>query len=115
MVRPANDRRHAVTALPVGVLFTTERRNARVGPLVEVHAIVGGIDHDGVVGDAQLIEFFQQGADLAVMFEHAVVVLALPRLARNLVADVGVVVHAGGVEPDKERFIRLDGLVHEVG
>jgi len=30
-------------------------------------AVVGRIDHDRIVGDAEIIELFQQLADLAVM------------------------------------------------
>ena len=53
---PADQLRHPVRALPVGVLLAAERRGARVRPAVAVRSVVGGVDDDGVVGDAELVE-----------------------------------------------------------
>ena len=69
---PAHHRGHAVTAFPVGVLLAAERRGTAVGPRERLGTVVGGVDHDGVVGDAEIVKLLQQLADLPVMFHHAV-------------------------------------------
>ena len=78
---PAYHRRHAVAAFPVGVLLAAERRGAAVGPGERLGAVVGGVDHDGVVGDAEIVELLQELADLPVMLHHAVRIDAEPGLA----------------------------------
>src|SRR6185295_19905686 len=55
LARPTHDLGHPKCALPVGVLLTAERRGARVRPAVFMRAVVGGIHHDGVLGDTQLV------------------------------------------------------------
>ncbi len=70
--------------------------------------VVGRVEDDGVVGDAELIEELEELADVHVVLDHAVVVLVAAR-ARDpavLVFDMGTEVHAGAVPPDEERFAR---------
>jgi hypothetical protein len=43
-----------------------------------VRAVVGGIEHDRVVGDAKLVELLKEQADVPVVLDHAVGVLVLP-------------------------------------
>ena len=75
--------------------------DARVRPGVVVRAVVGGVEHDGVVGHAQFVDQVQQFADMHVVFHHAVVVLVAEGSADAgmLVLDVGAEVHPGGVPP----------------
>src|SRR5690348_8157045 len=49
VARPANERRNAVAAFPVGVLLAAEWRGASIRPGEGLGAIVGGVDDDGVV------------------------------------------------------------------
>src|SRR5262249_17508148 len=79
--RPADHRRHAIAAFPVGVLLTPEGGGTAVGPGERLGAVVGGIDHDGVVSDTEVVEFLKQFADLPVMLDHAVRINAEPSLA----------------------------------
>ena len=65
VARPADHLRDPERALPVGVLLAAERGHAAVGPGVHVRAVVGGVDDDRVVGDAQLVELVEQLADVA--------------------------------------------------
>src|SRR5207244_11343151 len=69
---PAHDRRYAIAALPIGVLLAAEGRRAAIGPSECLGAVVGRVDHDRVAGDAEIIELFEELADLAVMLHHAV-------------------------------------------
>ena len=96
---PAHRQRHAVAALPVGVLLAAERRRAAVRPAHHLGAVVRRVDDDGVVGDAEVVELLQQLADVAVVLDHAVGVDAEAGLARRLGLEMGPDVHAGGVEP----------------
>ena len=50
---PPHHQRHPVAALPVGVLFTAERRRPAVGPAERLGAVVGRPDDDGVLGDVR--------------------------------------------------------------
>ena len=83
---PAHHRRHAIAALPVGVLLAAERRRAAVRPAHDLGAVVGGVDHDGVVGDLEVVELLQELADLAVMLDHAVGIDAEAGLADRRLA-----------------------------
>ncbi len=47
--RPADERRHAEPAFPVGGLLAPERGAAAVRPAHDLGAVVGGVDDDGVV------------------------------------------------------------------
>ena len=78
-------------------------------------AVVGGVHHDGVVGDPELVQRVEHLADAFVVLDHRVVVFALPaaRLPSDLVFDVGPEVHCGGVEPEEERLACLVRLAHE--
>ena len=104
--RPAHHARHAVAALPVGVLLALERRRAAIGPGEDLGAVVGGPDDDGVVGDAEVVELLQQLADHAVEFDHAIGVDAQAGLAFRLRLEMRVDVHARRVEPAEERLRR---------
>ena len=112
--RPADHRRHAVAALPVGVLLAAERRGAAVGPGERLGAVVGGVDHDRVVGDAEIVELLQKLADLAVMLHHAVGIDAEPGLALRLRLEPRPDVHAARIEPDEERLLVPVRAVDEV-
>ena len=52
---------------------------------IHVRTVVGRVDHDGVIGDAEVVERLEQLADVAVVLEHAVEVLAdaAPALIRR--------------------------------
>ncbi len=106
---PADQLRDAVGALPVGVLLAAERRGARVGPAVAVRSVVGGVDDDGVVGDAEFVEHVEHRAHVLVVVDHRVVVLRLPHpgLAPAPGLDVRVEVHVGEVAPHEERVARV--------
>jgi hypothetical protein len=111
---PAYHRRHAIAAFPIGVLLAAERRGAAVGPRERLGAIVGGVDHDRIVSDAEIVEFLQELADLAVMLHHAVGIDAEPGLALGLRLEAGPDVHAGRIEPDEERLLIPVCAVDEV-
>ena len=77
-------------------------------------AIVGRVEDDRVIGDSERVEFFQHLADVLVMGDHHVVVLALAvAFAPMLFGAVSAKVHAGGVVPEKERRAGLVRLVDE--
>ena len=116
MAGPAHHRRDAEGALPVRVLLRAEGRGGGVGPGELVRAVVGGVDDDGVVGDAHVVERLQQLADMAVVLDHAVgiVVAGHAALALHLRADVGEDVHPRRVHPGEERRAGVVLALHEV-
>ena len=111
---PLDRGRHAIAALPVGVLLAAEHRRSAVGPGERLGAIVGRVHDDGVVFQAELLELGQQLADVAVVLDHAVGVDALPGLAVRLRLQVREDVHAGRVPPDEEGLVGLLRPLHEV-
>ena len=109
---PAHEGGHAPTAFPVGVLLGAERGDAGVRPAVVVRTVVRRVHDDGVVGDAQLVELGQHPADVLVVGDHDVVVVALTAaLALVLLGAVGPEVHGGGVVPEEERLVRPCGIL----
>ena len=111
---PADQRRDAVAALPVGVLLAAEGGGAAVGPGEGLRAVVGGVDDDGVLGDAQRVELVEQLAHLTVVLDHAVGVDAEAGHALRRGLQPGPDVHAAGVEPGEERLVRFVRPVDEV-
>ena len=109
MTRPAHHGRYAVGAFPVGVLFAAERRHAGIGPGVHMRTIVGAVHDDGVVGDAQLVDLVEHGADVFVMVDHRIVIRALPAsgLAQALGFGMGAEMHVSKVDPNEHRFSGL--------
>jgi len=53
---PAHHGGHPPAAFPVGVLLAAERCHRCIGPCIHVRAVVGGVEDDSVVGNAQLIQ-----------------------------------------------------------
>jgi hypothetical protein len=88
----------------LGVLLAAEHRGAAVGPGEGLGAVVGRIHHDGVVGDAELVELREQLADLAVVLDHAVGVDAEAGHPLRCRLEVGEDVHARRVPPQEERL-----------
>ena len=116
LARPADQLGDAEGALPVGVLLAAERRHRPVRPRVHVRPVVGRVDDDRVLGDAELVEQVEEQADVAVVVDHRVVVLGLPRpgLADALRLGVGEQVHVGGVHPHEERRVGVVLAADEV-
>ena len=102
---PADHLGNPERALPVGGLLAAERGGRAVGPAVGVRAVVGAVDDDGVLGDAEFVDQIEQLADVAVVVDHRVVVRRLPAagLAEALRLGVRPEVHVGHVHPDEER------------
>ncbi len=111
---PAHHRRNAIAAFPIGVLLAAERRGAAVGPGEGLGAVVGGVDDDRVIGDAEIVELLQDLADLSVVLHHAVRIEAEPGLALRLRLEPGPDVHAAWIEPDEEWLLVPVGPVDEI-
>ena len=81
-----------------------------------MRAVVAGVDDDGVVGDAHVVQRLEQRADRVVVLDHAVDVLAVAvRVAAAMLgADVRAQMHARRVEPDEERLARCLLPLHVV-
>ena len=69
---PTHQGRHPVAAFPVGVLLAPEWRRATVRPSECLGAVVGRVDDDRVVGDAEVVELLQELPNLTIMLHHAV-------------------------------------------
>ena len=74
LARPTNHGGHTEAALPVGVLFASERRDRCIRPGVEVWPVIGAVKNDGVISDAQLVELIQQSADQIIVAHHRIVI-----------------------------------------
>ncbi|MNX32731.1 hypothetical protein D3C86_629430 [compost metagenome] len=116
MAGPADHGRYAEGAFPVGVLFAAERGGCRIRPRELIRPVVRRVDHDGVLGDAQVIQLFQEFAHVLVMLPHAVGIIVAGHAALALVLgpDVREQVHARGVHPQEERLVVLAVLVQVV-
>src|SRR5215470_6677334 len=94
---PANHARHPEGALPVSVFLAAERRHRPVRPGVHVGAVVSRVEKDGVAGDAEVVERFQQFADMPVVLDHAVGIFGAggeTRLIAMLWPYMGAQMHA---------------------
>src|SRR5215469_10037276 len=111
---PTNERGDPIGAFPVRVLLAAERRSAAVRPAKGLGAIVRCVNYDCVVGDAEVIKFFQELTNLAVMLDHSIRVDPQASLASRFRLQVGPDVHAGWIEPDEEGLLVVVGTVNEV-
>src|SRR5579871_2668534 len=113
--RPANEARNAKAALPVGILFVTERCGAAIGPSKRFSAVVGSEDDNGVICDAKVVKLFQNNSDVIIRLGHA-------RAVKSLFGDHVLIfllearpnVHAGRIVPDEEWPARGLGAIHRV-
>ena len=64
--------RDPIRTLPVAVFLAAERGNTSVGPLVVVRSVIRGMDDNRVLGDAQVVQLFQECSDHVVIFHHTV-------------------------------------------
>ncbi len=117
VARPADHAWNTERAFPVGGFLVAERRDAAVGPTVFVRTVVSGVEDDGVVSDASVIQSLEDLADDSVVLDHAVVVFGT-RSETGLVAmlrlHVREGVHARGVHPTKERLVGLGLSLDEI-
>ena len=113
---PADHLGNAERAFPVGGLLAAERGRRTVGPAVGVRTVVGRVDDDGVLGDAEFVDEVEQLADVAVVVDHRVVVRRLPaaRLAQALGLGMRPEVHVRHVHPHEERGSRLVLALDEI-
>ena len=79
-----------------------------------MRAVICGIHHDGVVGDAQFVEVIEQLTDHHVVTNHSVVIETLTGEAALIVSGVGEEVHPCRVVPDKEWLALVNSAGHEV-
>ena len=113
---PADQAGNAEGAFPVGVLLGAELGHGAVRPGVHVGTVVAGVNDDGVVRDAHVVERLEQRADGVVVLDHAVDVFAVAMgvAAAMFGANVRSQVHAGRIEPAEERLARGVLALHVV-
>src|SRR5258707_12495738 len=64
---PADHLRYPERALPVGGLLTSERGRSAVGPAVGMRTVIGAVDDDGVLGNAEFVDQIEQLTYVAVV------------------------------------------------
>jgi hypothetical protein len=82
-----------------------------------VRTVVGRVDHDGVVGDPEIVQLLQDLPDRGVVLDHAVGIFGAGRetgRAAMFFAHVRTEMHARGVEPAEERLAGLHLAIHEL-
>src|SRR5580704_9693480 len=115
MTRPADNCRHTECPLPVRIFLAAERRRSRVRPAELIRTVIGGVNHDGVFGNSQVVELLEQLTDILVVFPHTVGVVVARHAALALVlwTYVREDMHPREVHPDEERFSRFYLFVYE--
>src|SRR5215472_2354453 len=111
--RPANETWYAIAAFPIGVLFPAEHRCAPVRPTHRLGTVVGGIHHDRVIGNAQLIKLPEYLSDLAVVLHQTVWIDAETGHALACSLQMRPNVHSSRIPPDEERLPIPVRLLHE--
>ena len=111
---PLRHHGHAESALVGTALLAAERVVAAVGPAEDLCAVVAGEQHDGVIGDTELIKLVEDLPDLPIQLHHRVGEEPKPALALPLRRQVGPDVAPRGVVPQEERRVRRHGAVDEV-
>ena len=81
---PPHDHRHAEPAFEGRALLAAERRVAAVGPGKGLGAVIAGENDDGVVGNAEVVDLLENGADFRVQFHHGIGIEAIAALVLPL-------------------------------
>ena len=94
---PTHDARNTPAAFPVRIFLAPERRRAAIRPRHHFRAVVRREDDDGVVGNAKIVQLFEELADIAVEFDHPVGIEAEARSClRRMASDAGRRASASG-------------------
>ena len=119
--RPAYEHWNAVTALPVGVFFTTEWRKPSVRPLIIVGAIVGGVEHNCILVNFEFFQKVKELTNVTVVLHHAVGKDAKTGNACAFFFQMSVEVHTRSINPGKPGFIvfgvsfdEIHGMAYEL-
>ena len=79
--------------------------------------IVRGVDHDGVVTDAEIVDSLENRSDRRVVLDHAVGVFGPGRQSGRAAMDSAYMraeVHPGRIEPAEEWRVGLRLTLHEI-
>jgi hypothetical protein len=107
---PDRDGRHAVATFAHGALGAAERRVAGVRIHVLPGAVVGGVDHQRVLVQAECAQLVHDASDARVQLHHRIGVLGLgQRFELELRCRQVGLVHLHEVDIDEERLARRLG------
>src|SRR5215831_19557524 len=67
---PTNQAWNALTAFPGSSFLTAERSIATIRPHNQLVSIVRAVNDDRIVGNTEVIQLLEYGADMFVMFQH---------------------------------------------
>jgi hypothetical protein len=85
-----------------------------VWPGHHLGAVIRGVDDNGVIRDAQIIQLLEQLANHAVVLHHTVGFQSKDGLALRVGLEVRPDMHSGRVEPAEKRLARLVLAIHEI-
>ena len=91
------------------MFFVAERRHGAVRPGIHVRPVVSRVDHNRIVGDIELVECFEQLANIAIVFDHSITVFIIGHaaLATHRSAHMRDRVRTHHIHPNEERPFRL--------
>ena len=69
---PANQTRYSESAFPGGSFFTMKGCGSTVGPADHLSSVIGAVDHDGVVGDAEFVQLVEEHSNVFVVLNHTI-------------------------------------------
>src|SRR5262249_5137983 len=87
---------------------------ATVGPREGLGAIVGCVNDDGILSDAEIVKLPQELTDLPVVLHHAIGINAKSGLSLRVRLEMSPYVHPSWIEPDEEWLLLLICSLDEV-
>jgi hypothetical protein len=114
LMTPGQRRRSGTRCPPSHALLAVKRRAPAVRPRHDLRAVVGAINDDGVVRDAEIVELVEQLADHLAMLHHTVGIQADPGSPFRFLLQVRPDMHAGRVEPYEEGLVVLYRFVDKL-
>ena len=82
-----------------------------------MRSVVGAVHDDSVVGNTQLINLVEYGADIFVVIDHRIVIITLPTsgLTDAFGFGMGAKVHVREIHPNKHWLTVLDLFFYKLG
>ncbi len=79
-----------------------------------MRTVIGGVEDEGIIGNAEVIQHLQEFSHVHVMLYHAVGIFILTGDAAQFFLYVGTKVHTGTVPPAEKGLTRLGLALDEV-
>ena len=107
---------YSIGPFPVTVFFTSKRCCRRIGPRIEVRAVVRRIKNDSVFSKTELIKVIEEFANMHVVLNHAIVIVITRWSSQTFMLFLYMCskMHPSSIPPTKKRLASRRLPLHKI-